>query len=90
MEIIDSSLGKTYPANEVSRCIQIGLLCVQEYATDQPTMSIVVFMLGNDTALPSPKQPAFIFKGTNSSKDRSISAGANSVNDLTITVIDGR
>ncbi|KAB1223035.1 G-type lectin S-receptor-like serine/threonine-protein kinase RKS1 [Morella rubra] len=29
MEIVDSSLGEKYPANEVSRCIHVGLLCVQ-------------------------------------------------------------
>ncbi|KAL4628663.1 hypothetical protein ACB092_05G256500, partial [Castanea dentata] len=90
MELIDSSLGETYPTNEVSRYIQIGLLCVQEHAVDRPTMSTVVFMLGNDTPLPSPKQPAYIFKNAYSSKDRSISEGAHSVNDLTITRIDGR
>ncbi|KAK4588065.1 hypothetical protein RGQ29_019164 [Quercus rubra] len=90
MELIDSSLGETYPANEVSRYIQIGLLCVQEHAEDRPSMSTVVFMLGNDTPLQSPKQPAYIFKNTYSSKDRSTSEGGNSINDLTITRIDGR
>ncbi|KAM4113079.1 hypothetical protein ACJW30_05G191400 [Castanea mollissima] len=60
MEIVDALLGETYPANEVLKCIQIGLLCVQEHASDRPTMLTVVFMLGNDTPLPSPKQPAFI------------------------------
>ncbi|KAM4102024.1 hypothetical protein ACB094_05G191700 [Castanea mollissima] len=90
MDLIDSSLGETYPTNEVSRYIQIGLLCVQEHAVDRPTMSTVVFMLGNDTPLLSPKQPAYIFKNAYSSKDRSISEGAHSINDLTITRIDGR
>ena len=55
MKIVNPLLDETYPANEVSRCIQIGLLCVQELAADRPTMSTVVFMLGNDTHLPSPK-----------------------------------
>ena len=90
MELIDSSLGETYLANEVSRYIQIGLLCVQEHAEDRPSMSTVVFMLGNDTPLQSPKQPAYIFKNTYSSQDRSTSEGGNSINDLTITRIDGR
>ncbi|XP_050252307.1 G-type lectin S-receptor-like serine/threonine-protein kinase RKS1 isoform X2 [Quercus robur] len=45
MKIVDPLLDEAYPANEVSRCIQIGLLCVQEHATDRPTMSTVVFML---------------------------------------------
>ncbi|KAM4113075.1 hypothetical protein ACJW30_05G191000 [Castanea mollissima] len=90
MEIVDSSLGKTYPANEVSRCIQIGLLCVQEHATNRPTMSAAVFMLSSDTTLPSPKQPAFIFKSTCNTKDQTTIEGVNSINEITITEIDGR
>ena len=90
MKIVDPLLDETCLANEVLRCIQIGLLCVQEHAEDRPSMSTVVFMLGNDTPLQSPKQPAYIFKNTYSSKDRSTSEGGNSINDLTITRIDGR
>ena len=82
MKIVDPLLDETYPANEVSRCIEIGLLCVQEQATDRPTMSTVVFMLGNDTPLPSPKQPAFILKSTYNSIDRSTSAASNSINEI--------
>ena len=90
MKIVDPLLDETYPANEVSRCIQIGLLCVQEHATDRPTMSTVVFMLGNDTHLPSPKQPAFILKGTYNSTDKSTGAESNSINEITLSKIDGR
>ncbi|KAF3963086.1 hypothetical protein CMV_012487 [Castanea mollissima] len=46
MKMVDPLLDEAYPADEVSRCIQIGLLCVQEHAIDRPTMSTVVFMLG--------------------------------------------
>ncbi|XP_050252380.1 G-type lectin S-receptor-like serine/threonine-protein kinase At1g11410 isoform X1 [Quercus robur] len=90
MKIVDPLLDETYPANEVSRCIQIGILCVQEQAIDRPTMSTIVFMLGNDTPLPSPKQPAFILKGTYNSTDRSTSAASNSINEITLSKIDGR
>ena len=90
MEIVDPSLGETYLAIDVSRCIQIGLLCVQEHATDRPTMSTVVFMLSNDTPLPSPKQPAFILKGTYNSTDKSTGAESNSINEITLSKIDGR
>ena len=90
MKIVDPLLGETYPANEVSRCIQIGLLWVQEHATDWPTMSTVVFILGNDTPLPSPKRPAFILKGTYNSTDRSTRAVSNSINEITLSKIDGR
>ncbi len=51
-------------------------------------MSAVVFMLGNDTPLPCPKQPAFILKSVYNSKDKS--TGANSINEITTTKIDGR
>ncbi|XP_030939533.1 G-type lectin S-receptor-like serine/threonine-protein kinase At1g11410 [Quercus lobata] len=85
MEIVDASLGETYPANEVLRCIQIGLLCVQEHARDRPTMLTIVFMLGNDTPLPSPKQPAFISTSTNNIRDM-----LTSINEVSISEIDGR
>ncbi|XP_050252383.1 G-type lectin S-receptor-like serine/threonine-protein kinase RKS1 isoform X2 [Quercus robur] len=90
MKIVDPLLDETYLANEVSRCIQIGLLCVQEHAKDRPTMSTVVFMLGNDTPLPSPKQPAFMLKGNYNSIDKSTSATSNSINEITFSKIDGR
>ena len=90
MNIVDPLLDETYPTNEVSRCIQIGLLCVQEHATDRPTMSTVVFMLGNDTQLPFPKQPAFILTGTYNSTNKSNSAAINSINEITLSKIDGR
>ncbi|PRQ44833.1 putative protein kinase RLK-Pelle-DLSV family [Rosa chinensis] len=90
VEVIDSSIGESYLVSEVIRCIQISLLCVQEFATDRPTMSAVVSMLGNDAALPSPRRPAFLLKRTSPSGDPSSSEGANSVNDVTCTIIEAR
>ncbi|KAL6198031.1 hypothetical protein ACLB2K_027823 [Fragaria x ananassa] len=46
--IVDPSLS-LYPAHEISRCIHIGLLCMQESTTDRPKMSEVVYMLGKET-----------------------------------------
>ncbi|XP_062005921.1 G-type lectin S-receptor-like serine/threonine-protein kinase At1g11410 [Rosa rugosa] len=90
VEVIDSSIGESYLVSEVIRCIQIALLCVQEFATDRPTMSAVVSMLGNDATLPSPRRPAFLLKRTSPSGDPSSSEGANSVNDVTCTIIEAR
>ncbi|KAF7137578.1 hypothetical protein RHSIM_Rhsim07G0195700 [Rhododendron simsii] len=82
----------SFPAPQVLRCIQIGLLCVQEFATDRPAMSKVAFMLCNETALLSPKQPAFIMNGVRKGPDSSSTSGgaASSVNDVTLSAIDGR
>ncbi|XP_028804400.1 receptor-like serine/threonine-protein kinase SD1-8 [Neltuma alba] len=90
MEIVDPSLlGETCPEHEVLKCIQIGLLCEQEYATDRPTMSEVVFMLDNDSTLPPPKQPAFLFKKNKYyDSNPSISKGVNSVNKMSTTVVE--
>ncbi|KAL6201075.1 hypothetical protein ACLB2K_024790 [Fragaria x ananassa] len=88
LDIVDSSLGQSYPTHEAMRCIQIGLLCVQENAIDRPTMLEVVFMLGNETTLQRPKKAAFSFK--NNAPDSSTSRGASSVNDVTVTVIEAR
>nr|XP_028959095.1 G-type lectin S-receptor-like serine/threonine-protein kinase At1g11410 isoform X4 [Malus domestica] len=92
LEIIDSSLGESYHVNEVLRCIHIALLCVQEQAKDRPLMSAVVSMLGNDAAIPSPKQPGFLLKrGYHTSGDPSTNnEGAYSINDITHTEVEGR
>ena len=92
LEIIDLSLGESHPVNEVLRCIQIALLCVQEHATDRPLMSAVVFMLGNDATIPSPKQPGFLLnRGYHTSGDPSSNTdGAYSVNGMTYTEAEGR
>lgn len=62
MELMDKTLGSSAPnGDEVTRSVQLGLLCVQERAIDRPTMFDVVFMLSNQSmALPLPKEPAFL------------------------------
>ncbi|GAV64491.1 LOW QUALITY PROTEIN: Pkinase domain-containing protein, partial [Cephalotus follicularis] len=58
LELIDSTLDESYPGNDVVNCIHIGLLCVQDQATDRPSMSDIVSMLTNETMLlPAPRQP---------------------------------
>lgn len=50
----------SYNRLEVFRAIQVGLLCVQPYPEDRPSMSMVVLMLSSDIALPQPQQPTFL------------------------------
>ncbi|CAL4983639.1 unnamed protein product [Urochloa decumbens] len=60
-EIADPSLGRHYPMAEVLKCINIGLLCVQQNPTDRPSMSAIVAMLGSDTvSLEAPYRPAYV------------------------------
>ncbi|CAN6714659.1 unnamed protein product [Malus baccata var. baccata] len=91
LEIVDPSMGESYHVNEVARCIQIALLCVQEFAVDRPTMSAVVFMLGNEAAVPSPTQPAFLLTRSRTGVGASTSTeGASSINDVTCIEIEAR
>ncbi|XP_048140829.1 G-type lectin S-receptor-like serine/threonine-protein kinase At1g11410 [Rhodamnia argentea] len=97
-DIVNESMGDSCSKEEALRCIQIGLLCVQEFADDRPNMSAVVFMLANnDVVLAPPKRPAYIFKrkyhgeslsrsdGTTSAND-----GTTSANDVTVSIVEGR
>ncbi|CAN6452141.1 unnamed protein product [Victoria cruziana] len=57
---IDPMLRNRGSMSEMERCIQIGLLCIQEDAASRPTMSTVVLMLGNNSLdLPSPGRPTY-------------------------------
>ncbi|XP_024158581.1 G-type lectin S-receptor-like serine/threonine-protein kinase At1g11410 isoform X2 [Rosa chinensis] len=85
-EIVDSSMCVSYPVNEVLRCIKIALLCVQKSATDRPTMSTVVSILSNEAALASPRKPPFLVMNRSYTRTQ----GANSVNDLTCTIVEAR
>ncbi|XP_056851195.1 G-type lectin S-receptor-like serine/threonine-protein kinase At4g03230 isoform X2 [Raphanus sativus] len=95
LELLDGALQETCETEEFLKCLNVGLLCVQEDPNDRPTMSSVVFMLGSSdaaTTLPDPKQPAFVLrrfpsssKGSSSSKPETCSQ-----NELTITLEDGR
>ncbi|XP_042495554.1 G-type lectin S-receptor-like serine/threonine-protein kinase At4g03230 [Macadamia integrifolia] len=91
LDFVDKSLYESCNVYEVSKCINVGLLCVQEDAYDRPTMSNVIFMLGSDTAtLPTPKQPAYIARKCPSSSASSSRQELYSINEMTISVQEGR
>ncbi|XP_039139884.1 receptor-like serine/threonine-protein kinase SD1-8 [Dioscorea cayenensis subsp. rotundata] len=60
LDLLDPLIGNLFLVTQVTRYINIGLLCVQGKPEDRPTMSSVVVMLSNnDTPLPNPKPPGF-------------------------------
>ncbi|PON41058.1 Mitogen-activated protein kinase kinase kinase [Parasponia andersonii] len=83
LEFVDP-LMESSPIEDVVRCMQIGLLCVQEDPADRPTMSTVVALLGSGTiSLPQPRQPAFSVPKVITIKQSSITN--NSVTGLTVS-----
>lgn len=84
-------MDKTVSINEATRCIQVGLLCVQDSAIDRPTMSDVVSMLGNESMiLPTPKQPGFSIVIGLKCDDAGNNQKACSVNMVTMSDMEGR
>ncbi|MBA0627711.1 hypothetical protein Godav_022521, partial [Gossypium davidsonii] len=95
LELLNPALRNDYSRNEVTKCIQLGLLCVQEDPADRPTMATIVLKLNRHSAkLPMPKQPAFVFdsrtdgrmpdKGLESDQSTTQSM-PSSINEVSIT-----
>lgn len=76
------------------RCIHIGLLCVQELPKDRPSISTVLSMLSSEVIeLPEPKQSAFSTKSSRPDTGSSYSQqskSSGSLNNVTISMVDGR
>ncbi|KAK8466571.1 hypothetical protein PHAVU_008G127237 [Phaseolus vulgaris] len=76
----------------IYRFIHIGLLCVQEFAADRPTMATVISMLNSEIVdLPPPMKPAFILRENMLSSLSHVRGNdLNSLNSVSISDIQGR
>ncbi|KAM0951474.1 putative protein kinase RLK-Pelle-DLSV family [Dioscorea sansibarensis] len=86
LDLLDPFIGNSFSITQVMRCVNIGLLCVQEKPEDRPVMSSVVIMLGNDNApLLEPKAPGFkaIFPAKHDSNSNQIAL--HTFNAVTLT-----
>ncbi|KAL2494965.1 G-type lectin S-receptor-like serine/threonine-protein kinase [Forsythia ovata] len=89
---IDQTIYKAESHGEMVRYIHIALLCVQEFPKDRPTISTVLAMLSREIVdLPLPEQPVFAEKWNRShvTSSQQSQMGA-SINDVTLTMLDGR
>ncbi|KAJ4964968.1 hypothetical protein NE237_016817 [Protea cynaroides] len=92
LDLMDPSLKETCNSSEVLKSIHVGLLCVQEDAIDRPTVASVLVMLASEIAtLPSPKRPAgFIKRSLSSIESSSWGPPSCSLNEVTVSLIEGR
>lgn len=90
--LIDTRISSLSYRAEVIRCFHIGLLCVQQFARDRPSVSSVLSMLSSEISqLPQPKIPAFAIKSNHSDAGTSSSQlSSSSNNNVTLTAVDGR
>ena len=63
LDLMDNTLREVCNANQFVKCVNIGLLCVQDDANDRPTMLNVVAMLDSEVGtISTPKRPAFVLE----------------------------
>ncbi|KAK9133691.1 hypothetical protein Scep_013219 [Stephania cephalantha] len=87
LKIMDTALEESCIPSEVLKCIQVGLLCVQQLPKDRPSVASVVSMLSSETAsLPQPILPGYF---TETSIDI-VREESHSENGVTITLLGGR
>ncbi|KAG0483924.1 hypothetical protein HPP92_012008 [Vanilla planifolia] len=61
LHAVDPSLGDRYLPEQALRCIQLGLMCIQEDPAQRPNMGSLVVMLSTcSVALPEPSMPTFL------------------------------
>ncbi|KAH0936428.1 hypothetical protein HID58_013545 [Brassica napus] len=90
--LLDIHLDYSWNAIEVARCVQVGILCVQQEDADRPNILDVLSMITSTTDLPITKQPIFAVQTQNVETSNYVSSSKDlfSVNDLTHYVIQGQ
>ncbi|CAI9760284.1 unnamed protein product [Fraxinus pennsylvanica] len=89
-KLIDRRISNPNFNAEITRCMHIALLCVQESPVNRPTISIVLSMLSAEIVdLPLPKEPLFTDRW-NHAPSGSSSSQTGSANKISITILDGR
>ncbi|KAL2473282.1 G-type lectin S-receptor-like serine/threonine-protein kinase [Forsythia ovata] len=90
VELIDKRISNPNFDAEITRCMHIGLLCVQESPLHRPNISTVLSMLSTEIAdLPLPKEPLFTDRWNHSHLGSS-SSQTGQTNEITFSVLDGR
>ena len=91
-DLIDVHLMDSYDnLQEVLRCINVGLLCVQQHPIDRPDMPSVILMLSSERELPQPKPPGYFLENDSQERNQAYTKPRSfSKNTITITTFLGR
>ncbi|KAK4750636.1 hypothetical protein SAY87_004118 [Trapa incisa] len=84
--MMDIQVSDSCDIADVSRFIQVGLLCVQQNPEDRPNMASVVLMLSSEIALPEPREPGFFTER----RPHAIGDDDSSSNQMTMTMLTAR
>ncbi|XP_022861163.1 G-type lectin S-receptor-like serine/threonine-protein kinase At1g11300 isoform X1 [Olea europaea var. sylvestris] len=90
VELIDKRISNPSSNAEITRCMHIALLCVQESPLNRPIISTVLSMLSTEIVdLPLPKEPLFTDRWNHPHLGSS-SSQTGSANKISFTILDGR
>ncbi|CAN4083909.1 unnamed protein product [Withania somnifera] len=90
LDFMDGTLINSFSPEEITRCLHVGLLCVQEHPRDRPTMADIILMLNSEMKCSGPKQPTFKFE-TYWDLDESVKDNDRcSVNEFSSSLSQGR
>ena len=91
LELMDETLKDQFQKCDAVRCIQVGLLCVQENPDERPAMWSVLSMLESENMVLSvPKQPGFYTERMISNTHKLRAESSCTSNEVTVTLLDGR
>ncbi|KAF8038664.1 hypothetical protein BT93_B1259 [Corymbia citriodora subsp. variegata] len=91
LDLRDEDIVNTSMPLEAMRCIQVGLLCVQDHTTDRPNMLSIVLMLSGESDLPRPRPPTFTFQSGIPGHDNEVRGESIfSMNTITNSMVEGR
>nr|GMD99205.1 G-type lectin S-receptor-like serine/threonine-protein kinase At1g67520 [Ipomoea batatas] len=92
LQLVDPTLNSIFGSEEqLHRCINVGLLCVEELAVDRPSMSDVISMLTNENLdMARPKKPAFVLRYSAARGFQEDESNKLTVNQLSISAIEAR
>ena len=86
-QLLDTSLVDSLDTKQALRSIHVALFCVQKSPDDRPSMSSVVFMLGNEISIAQAKELRFFTE-----RDVGIAhkCNKNSENQVSMSLIQGK
>ncbi|XP_021726295.1 G-type lectin S-receptor-like serine/threonine-protein kinase At1g11330 [Chenopodium quinoa] len=92
LSLIDPTISEPTFRLEILRCIQVGLLSVQEFPEDRPSITMAVSMIESEVIeLPRPTQPGFTLRRVGSLNEAQRNGReCFSVNGVSISSIGGR
>ncbi|KAI4323223.1 hypothetical protein L6164_022846 [Bauhinia variegata] len=93
LKLLDPAINDSSVHDQILKCINVALLCLEELAVNRPTMSEILSMLTNEFApLPLPQMPAFDFGRRNYIEENETHAEhyIDTRNGLTISSMSAR